>query len=166
MIARGNVQHDYYQVLILPSICILGGIGGEFLLNSGKNLSNRFVAPIILVVVIGFSFVFSWYHIRDFFNINNNSIIVAGQAVDRLTPKDSKVIANYNGDTTFLYQTKRKGWARKLIIQLIQNFKSTTINYIRADVINENMIPLLTSIGFKQQKNENGYETNEWIYEL
>jgi N-acetylglutamate synthase-like GNAT family acetyltransferase len=61
---------------------------------------------------------------------------------------------------------KRKGWARKLIIQLIQNFKSTTINYIRADVINENMIPLLTSIGFKQQKNENGYETNEWIYEL
>lgn len=37
--------------------------------------------------------------------------MVAGEAVDRLTPKNAKVIANYNGDTTFLYQTKRKGWA-------------------------------------------------------
>ena len=31
--------------------------------------------------------------------------------MDRLTPKDAKVLANYNGDTTFLYQTNRQGWA-------------------------------------------------------
>ena len=54
---------------------------------------------------------FSWMKVRDYFNINNPSIIVAGEAVDRLTPKDAKIIANYNGDTTFLYQTKRSGWA-------------------------------------------------------
>ena len=36
---------------------------------------------------------------------------MAGEAVDKLTPKNAKVIANYTGDTSFLYQTKRKGWA-------------------------------------------------------
>lgn len=111
IIARGNVQHDYYQILIIPTICIFAGLGGDFLLNTGKNLSNRFIAPVVLTVVIGFSFVFSWYHVRDYFNINNPSIIIAGEAVDRLTPKDALVVANYEGDTTFLYQTKRKGWA-------------------------------------------------------
>jgi hypothetical protein len=54
---------------------------------------------------------FGWYGVRDYFNINRSSILIAGEAVDRLTPKDSLVIANYEGDTTFLYQTKRKGWA-------------------------------------------------------
>jgi hypothetical protein len=34
----------------------------------------------------------------------------AGKAADRLLPTDAKVIAPYNGDTTFLYQTGRQGW--------------------------------------------------------
>ena len=34
VIARGNVQHDYYQILIIPSICIAMGIGGAFLTKS------------------------------------------------------------------------------------------------------------------------------------
>lgn len=29
---------------------------------------------------------------------------------DKILPKDAKVIASYNGDTTFLYQTQRQGW--------------------------------------------------------
>ena len=67
-------------------------------------------------------FSFGWYCVRDYYNIDNPSIIVAGQAVDKLTPKNAKVIANYNGDTTFLYQTKRNGWAsfEKALPQMIQ----------------------------------------------
>ena len=53
----------------------------------------------------------SWLQVRDYFNINNRSIVIAGEAIDRMIPKDAKIIANYNGDTSFLYQTKRKGWA-------------------------------------------------------
>ena len=30
---------------------------------------------------------------------------------DKLIPKNAKIVAPYNGDTAFLYQTKRKGWA-------------------------------------------------------
>lgn len=37
--------------------------------------------------------------------------MIAGAIVDAKTPKDAKIIAPYNGDTSFLYQTKRKGWA-------------------------------------------------------
>jgi hypothetical protein len=111
VIARGNVQHDYYQILIIPTICIFLGLGGEFLLNSVKEFSNKYIGPIIFGVVTVFTLIFSWYYIRDFFNINRPSIIVAGKAVDKLVPKNALVIANYEGDTTFLYQTNRKGWA-------------------------------------------------------
>ncbi len=110
VIARGNIQHDYYQILILPTLCIFAGLGGDFLLTIGKNLANKYLAPLILIGVIGFSILFSWFFVRDFYNING-AIITAGNAVDRLTPEDAKVIANYEGDTSFLYQTKRTGWS-------------------------------------------------------
>ncbi|MBI2025909.1 MAG: hypothetical protein HYT06_00860 [Candidatus Levybacteria bacterium] len=110
VIARGNVQHDYYQILIIPSICMAMGIGGVFLTRP-LGEANKYVYYFIFLTCTIFSIMFSWYYVRDYFNINNPSIIVAGKAVDRLTPKEAKVVANYNGDTSFLYQTKRKGWA-------------------------------------------------------
>ena len=53
---------------------------------------------------------FSWYTIRTFYWINRPEIVEAGQMANKLLPKDAKVIAPYNGDTTFLYQTGRQGW--------------------------------------------------------
>ena len=111
IVARGNVQHDYYQIPIIPSIVIFAGLGSKFLLNPPKEFINKYISIATLIVCIVFGLSFRWYVVRDFFNINNRSIISAGAAVDRLTPKNAKVIANYNGDTSFLYQTKRKGWA-------------------------------------------------------
>jgi len=46
-----------------------------------------------------------------FFSIDNPSIIAAGKAIQELTPKNALIIANYNGDSAFLYQTDRQGWA-------------------------------------------------------
>lgn len=113
VIARGNVQHDYYQILIMPSLSIFLGLGSSLLLNFPKEYFHRSVGAIILTISIIFSISFGWYYIRDFFNINNPSIISAGQAVDRLIPQNAKVIAilhGSEGDTTFLYQTNRQGW--------------------------------------------------------
>ena len=109
VIATGNVQHDYYQIPIMPSMAIIFGIGAYSLY---KVTFKKFPIGIFILVasLIG-AFYFSWHQVRDYFNINNRSIIIAGEAVDKLTPKDAKVIANYNGDSSFLYQTKRKGWA-------------------------------------------------------
>ncbi len=109
VVATGNVQHDYYQIPVMPTVAMLCAIGSYFLYQwTYKKLPLGKVALIVLIVG---GLYFSILQIRDFFNINNRSILVAGVAVDRLTPKDAKIIANYNGDTTFLYQTKRKGWA-------------------------------------------------------
>jgi hypothetical protein len=48
--------------------------------------------------------------VNEFYKVNHPEIIVAGNAVDELFPKESLVIAPYNADTAFLYQTKRWGW--------------------------------------------------------
>ena len=53
----------------------------------------------------------SFSFVRDYFNINNPSIVSVGRQVDSLIPKDAKIIAPYDGDTSFLYQINRKGWA-------------------------------------------------------
>ncbi len=111
VVATGNVQHSYYQIPIIPSIAIFLGIGASYLLNPPKeNLSRIKTVPILLVCTL-LMFSFSWYLVRDYYNINNYSIVLAGQAVDSLTPKNAKIVAPYEGDTSFLYQTKRKGWA-------------------------------------------------------
>ena len=109
--ARGNIQHDYYQILIVPSLVVFVGFGAEFLLTSFTNTFQKITARIVLVVTTLFMIGFGWYFVRDYFRINNPSIVIAGKAIDRITPKDAKIIALYNGDTSFLYQTKRKGWA-------------------------------------------------------
>lgn len=115
VIARGNVQHDYYQILILPTICIFLGRGAGFLLRLpvmlGKNLGvNTLAATFSLGVIIVFSVFFSWYYVRDYFNLNNRGLIVAGILADKILPKNAKVIAANDGDTSFLYYVNRPGW--------------------------------------------------------
>jgi hypothetical protein len=107
--ATGNVQHDYYQILVMPTVSILFAIGALFLYRlKYKNLD---LGKLLVVIGLFGLFYLGWGQIKDYYNIDHPEIITAGKAVERLTPKDAKVIALYNGDTTFLYQTKRKGWA-------------------------------------------------------
>lgn len=99
--ARGNVQHDYYQIPIIPSLAIFMALGTRELWNRSK---------IILLSLILMLLGFGWYEIRGDFNINHPEIVEAGIALDKIAPLDALVIAPYDGDTAFLYQTKRKGW--------------------------------------------------------
>jgi len=110
VVARGNVQHDYYQIPIIPSLSLLLGFGSAFLLKPLDAL-NKILCNLLFFVFTLSTLAFSWYYVRDYFNINNSNIVIAGEAVDRLTPKDAKILTFYDGDTSFLYQTKRKGWA-------------------------------------------------------
>jgi hypothetical protein len=109
VVATGNVQHDYYQIPIMPSIAIFFAIGSYYLWQLTTNKLP--IGKIILVICLVGGFYFSWMQVRDYFNINNPSIIAAGQAVQRLTPQNAKIVANYNGDTSLLYQMDRFGWA-------------------------------------------------------
>lgn len=110
VIAKGNVNHDYYQILIVPSLVIFMALGVDFLLKHGGALFPKPLGYGLILICSVFSFMFGWYFIRDFFNINNPSIVEAGRAADKILPKDARIIAPYGGDTAFLYQTNRSGW--------------------------------------------------------
>ena len=107
--ARGNVQHDYYQIIWLPVLSIYVGQGIAFLLTKQQNL-NRLLSGVLAIVCLGIGILLSWREIRTYYWINNQTIIEAGQAIDKIADKNAKVIAPYSGDTAFLYQTKRQGW--------------------------------------------------------
>lgn len=107
--ATGNVQHDYYQILLLPVVVVYGAKGLAFMIKGGNGISRTTGLAMAFVSVL-LSLGFSWYTIRTYYWINRPEIVEAGRAADALLPKDAKVIASYNGDTTFLYQTNRQGW--------------------------------------------------------
>lgn len=107
--ATGNVQHDYYQIVLVPVVAVFAAKGFTFLVKGGSQVSRAMGFATALVSIL-FCVGFSWYTIRTYYWINRPEIVEAGRAADRLLPKDAKVIASYNGDTTFLYQTSRQGW--------------------------------------------------------
>lgn len=108
LVANANVMHDYYQILTIPAIS-LGLASGSVYLWS-QNIFNKILARSILIFSIFVMLIAGWFQIKGNYVVNHYEIIEAGQAVDKLTPKDAIIVAPYNGDTAFLYQTKRKGW--------------------------------------------------------
>lgn len=109
VVATGNVHHNYYQILIIPSVSIFLALGVNSLINPPRQFASRFLSTPFLLVAIVFMYAFSWFEVRDFYN-ENPVLVRAGSAVDRLTPRDAKIIAPNEGDTTLLYYTGRRGW--------------------------------------------------------
>lgn len=108
--AAGNVTHDYYQVVAIPIICIFLAKGASFLLFAPKRIFSRAICYLLLATCSLFMLAFSWYDVRGFYNLQGR-VDLAGQAVDRLTPKDALVLTGDTGDVTLLYNTNRHGWA-------------------------------------------------------
>ena len=109
--ARGNVTHDYYQLPLVPVGCVFMAKGVAFLFHLGKSWLSKLINTSLALVFIALMLAFGWYEVRGFFNINHPEIVEAGKAVDELTPRDARVIAPYNRDPAFLYQTNRTGWS-------------------------------------------------------
>lgn len=107
-IATANVRHDYYQTLVVPAIAIVLARGILYLWET-KEFAQPY-ARIISAATVIFGMGLSWYSIKEFYKINHPEIIRAGEVLDKIAPKDALVVAPYNGDTAFLYQTKRQGW--------------------------------------------------------
>lgn len=113
--ATGNVQHDYYQILIVPSLAIFVGLGLD-LLFAGHNqmaLSDNLMTKILILISFIFMLAFGWYFVKDYYNINHPEIVEAGSALWNIANgrhQKALVIAPYNGDTAFLYQTNLRGW--------------------------------------------------------
>lgn len=109
VLATGNIQHDYYQILIIPTLAVFFAKGIDFIFDK-RDLFNSWISVSTIAVSIAFMLSFGWFAVRDYYSIQHPNLLAAGEAVDQLTPKNAKVVAPYGGDTTLLYYTNRKGW--------------------------------------------------------
>ncbi|MFA4826848.1 MAG: phospholipid carrier-dependent glycosyltransferase [Candidatus Shapirobacteria bacterium] len=108
IIARGNIQHDYYQFLITPLLSLIIGFGLYYLYQFV--FDQKLIALLVTFSVFAAALFYSWFQVQEYYKINNPVIMEAGKMVDQLIPKNSLVVAPYNGDTAFLYQTNRSGF--------------------------------------------------------
>lgn len=107
--ASGNVRHDYYQIPTIPILAIFMALGVQMLLNK-SGVFNKYLTRAVVAFSIIFILAFGYYEVKGYYWINRPEIVAAGRAVDRLLPKDATVVAPYNGDAAFLYQTNRRGY--------------------------------------------------------
>ncbi len=128
IIATANVRHDYYQAIASSIFAIYVAIG---FLNLWK---EEGIAKVIPIFCLAMMFLTGWQNIKGYYQINHPEIILAGQFVNTHLPLSAKVIAPYDGDTAFLYQTNRKGWPyvtlpiKELIAKGATHFVSVNYN--------------------------------------
>lgn len=106
--ATASVRHDYYQTLVVPAVCLTLAQGVLGMWETDRFKSKY--ARILLVFSLFVMLMTTATQVKAFYQINHPEILEAGKAVDEKLPKDALIIAPYNGDTAFLYQTKRRGW--------------------------------------------------------
>ena len=109
--ATGNVRHDYYQIMFVPIATIFLSKGFLEIINGNRNFIARiWLIPLGLFLFIS-SFYFGYKQVIELYRINNSSMIEVGKMADSILPKEALVVAPYNGDSAFLYQTNRAGFA-------------------------------------------------------
>lgn len=108
--ATGNVKHDYYQNLALPILVITLGRGSTIIERLLTKKLNPLIGSLVVLGLVLVTNLSAWPFVKGYFMINHPEYIVAGEAVDKLLPKDAVVIAPDFGDTQFLFMTNRRGF--------------------------------------------------------
>ncbi len=108
--ATGNVQHNYYQYIFVPIAAVFLTLGFVYLIKGIKEFLPRFWTIILALLFLPLAFYFTYTQVKGFYQINNGVIVDAGKEADKILPTDAVVVAPYNGDTAFLYQTNRVGF--------------------------------------------------------
>ncbi|MCX7881399.1 MAG: glycosyltransferase family 39 protein [Patescibacteria group bacterium] len=104
----GNVQHEYYQTIILPSLAFAVGLGVNNLLSNQKVFLPLWLSIPSVLLLFGLSFFFSFYKVKDFYNYPPELPQIA-KVINNLTKPNDKIITDRMGDTTLLYLSDRKG---------------------------------------------------------
>lgn len=105
----GNVQHEYYQFIILPALAIFIGSGIGFLFKNGAIFPYRLFNFIITGLLIFASIAFSFYQVRGNYHLNEH-VLTTAKIIKTITPTDALIVTDKVGDTTLLYLSDRKGF--------------------------------------------------------
>ncbi len=104
----GNVQHEYYQIIIMPALAMLIGVGaGNYFRQkkSGYLLLKVFITIMIFII----SSLFTFYQVRGKYDEQPNLMLIADVIRSLTSPKDL-IVTDSLGDTTLLYLSDRKGY--------------------------------------------------------
>ncbi|MCX7996724.1 MAG: glycosyltransferase family 39 protein [Patescibacteria group bacterium] len=104
----GNIQHEYYQIILFPALAVLCGLGIEFLFRHRKILIHPIVTIPVVIATIGLSIFFSYYKVKDFYGISGDLVQIANLIKTVTRPEDT-IITDRMGDTTLLYLMDRRG---------------------------------------------------------
>lgn len=104
----GNVQHEYYQIMLFPALAVMCGLGFNFIYKQHKQFLHPGIVIASCIVIVGLSWFFSYYKVRDYYGIPTDLVQIA-RIVQTLTRPDDKIITDRYGDTTLLYLMDRKG---------------------------------------------------------
>lgn len=105
----GNVQHDYYQTMILPAIAIFIGIGVSFFFKGGDLFLNRPLNFAVIGALLIFSAGMSYEKVKDYYRVSED-LVQIGNIIQTITPPGSLLVTDRDGDTTLLYLSDRKGF--------------------------------------------------------
>lgn len=104
----GNLQHEYYQTLILPVFAMMIGLGVGFIYDHKKEFISNFFISIFVSVIFIFSFYFSYFKIVDYY-VYSHELVQEANIINSLTNPEDKIVADRTGDTTLLYLANRRG---------------------------------------------------------
>ncbi|MFA6533492.1 MAG: glycosyltransferase family 39 protein [Patescibacteria group bacterium] len=104
----GNVQHEYYQTLILPVLAMMIGLGIDFIFENNKNFISPFFASLFIFFIFGFSFYFSYFRVMDYYQYSQE-LVQEANIINSLTDKNDLIVTDRTGDTTLLYLADRRG---------------------------------------------------------
>lgn len=104
----GNLQHEYYQTLILPVLAMMIGVGIDFVFNNKKELIHPILMSIFIFFLIGFSFYFSYFKVIGYYQYSQE-LVQEANIINSLTLPEDKIVTDRTGDTTLLYLSDRRG---------------------------------------------------------
>ncbi len=104
----GNLQHEYYQTLILPVFAMMIGLGVNFIFEHKKDFISPFFISILIFFLFSFSFYFSYFKVKDYY-LYSQELVQEANIINNLTDPEDKIVTDRTGDTTLLYLSNRRG---------------------------------------------------------
>jgi len=126
----GNVQHEYYQTLLFPSLAVAIGLGVSFLTEQKKAFIHPVASGFVIFLLYILSFFFSWFLVKGYYHVPQDMLFMA-KIIQTFSKPEDKIVVDRMGDTTLLYLSDRKG--APLLYKTPEEFKNEGYSFVLTD---------------------------------